>query len=75
MAARTKVVTNPEPYQAKLTKLEQRRAQLAESLDAVTHNAISASTLRRELIIANRDQQDLEEATQECERLRSKELP
>jgi hypothetical protein len=44
-----------------LTKLEQRRAQLAEALDVATQNAISTSASRRELIIANRDQQALEE--------------
>ena len=48
--------------EGELTKLERRRAQLAESLDAATHKAISASAARRELIIANRDQQSLEEA-------------
>jgi chromosome segregation ATPase len=45
-----------------LTKLEARRTQLAESLDAATHNAVDASAARRESIIANRDQQTLEEA-------------
>jgi predicted nucleic acid-binding Zn-ribbon protein len=45
-----------------LTKLEQRRAQLAETLDSATQNAIQASALRRELIIAHRDQQTVEEA-------------
>ena len=47
---------------ASLTKLERRRAQLAESLDAATHSAIDASAARRELIIANRDQQTIEQA-------------
>ena len=45
-----------------LRKLERRRAQLAESLDAATHKVIGASATRRELIIANRDQQTLDEA-------------
>jgi ABC-type phosphate transport system auxiliary subunit len=45
-----------------LRRLEQRRAQLAESLDAATHNAINASAARRDLIIANRDQRTLDEA-------------
>ena len=38
------------------------RATTPESLDGATHNAINASAARRELIIANRDQQTLEEA-------------
>ena len=54
--------TDVAAIEGELTKLEQRRAQLAESLDAATHNAIDASATRRELIIANRDQQTLEEA-------------
>ena len=49
-----------------LTKLEQRRTQLAESLDAATHNAINASAVRRELIIANRDPQALDTANTKC---------
>jgi ABC-type phosphate transport system auxiliary subunit len=36
-----------------LAKLEKRRTQLADSLDAATHNAIDASAARRDLIIAN----------------------
>ena len=54
--------TDVATIERELTKLEQRRAQLAESLDAATHNAIDASAARRELIIANRDQQTLDEA-------------
>jgi hypothetical protein len=54
--------TDVATIEGELTKLEQRRAQLAETLDAATHNAINASTARRELIIANRDQQTLEKA-------------
>ena len=54
--------TDVAAIEHQLTKLEARRAQLAESLDAATNNAINASTTRRELIIANRDQQSLEEA-------------
>lgn len=46
-----------------MAKLEQRRAQLAETLDAATQNAVNASATRRELIIANRGQQALEEAS------------
>ena len=46
-----------------LKKLEQRRAKLAESLDGATSEAIAACAMRRELIIANRDQQALEGAT------------
>ena len=63
--------TDVAAIERELTKLEQRRAQLAESLDAATHNAIDASTVRRELIIDNRDQQTLEEANAKCERPRS----
>ena len=54
--------TDVAAIERELTKLEQRRAQLAESLDAATHNAIDASAARGESIIANHDQQDLEEA-------------
>jgi hypothetical protein len=54
--------TEVATIEGELTKLEQRRAQLAESLDAATHNAINASAARRELIIANRDQKSLEDA-------------
>ena len=54
--------TDVAAIERELTKLEGRRAQLAESLDAATHNAIDASAVRRELIIDNRDQQTLEEA-------------
>ena len=54
--------TDVATIEGELTKLERRRAQLAESLDVATHKAISASAARRELIIANRDQQTLEEA-------------
>jgi hypothetical protein len=54
--------TDVAAIEHELTKLEQRRTQLAESLDAATHNAIDASAVRRELIIDNRDQQTLEEA-------------
>ena len=54
--------TDVAAIEGELTKLEQRRAQLAESLDAATHNAVDASAVRREMIIANRDQQTLEKA-------------
>jgi hypothetical protein len=54
--------TDVAAIERELTKLEQRRAQLAESLDAATHNAINASAARRDLIIANRDQRTLDEA-------------
>jgi hypothetical protein len=54
--------TDVAAIERELTKLEQRRAQLAESLDAATHNAINAPAARREFIIANRDQQTLEKA-------------
>jgi predicted nucleic acid-binding Zn-ribbon protein len=54
--------TDVAAIERELTKLEQRRAPLAESLDAATHNAINASAARREFIIANRDQQTLEKA-------------
>ena len=54
--------TDVAAIERELTKLEARRAQLAESLDAATHNAVDASATRRESIIANRDQQTLEEA-------------
>ena len=54
--------TDVAAIERELTKLEKRRTQLAESLDAATHNAINASAARREFIIANRDQQTLEEA-------------
>ena len=54
--------TDVAAIERELTKLEQRRAQLAESLDAATHNAIDPSATRRELIIANSDQQDVEGA-------------
>jgi hypothetical protein len=53
--------TDVATIEGELTKLERRRT-LAESLDAATHNAIDASAARRELIIANRDQQSREEA-------------
>ena len=56
------ISTDVATIEGELTKLERRRAQLAESLDAATHNAIDASAARRELIIANRDQQTIEEA-------------
>jgi len=51
--------TDVAAIERELTKLEGRRAQLAESLDAATHNAIDASAVRRELIIDNRDQQTI----------------
>jgi hypothetical protein len=54
--------TDATAIEHELTKLEKRRTQLAESLDAATHHAIDASTVRRELIIDNRDQQTLEGA-------------
>jgi ABC-type phosphate transport system auxiliary subunit len=54
--------TDVATIEGELTKLEKRRAQLAESLDAATHNTINASAARRDLIIANRDHQALEEA-------------
>jgi hypothetical protein len=54
--------TDVAAIERELTKLEGRRAQLAESLDAATHSAIDASAVRRELIIDNRDQQTLEDA-------------
>ena len=54
--------TDVAAIEGELTKLERRRAQLAESLDGATHSAIIASAVRRELIIADRDQQSLEEA-------------
>jgi hypothetical protein len=54
--------TDVASIEGELTKLERRRAQLAETLDAATHSAIDASATRRELIIANRDQQTIEEA-------------
>ena len=54
--------TDVAANERELTKLEGRRAQLAESLDAAAHNAIDASAVRRELIIDNRDEQTLEEA-------------
>jgi hypothetical protein len=54
--------TDASAIEHELTKLEGRRAQLAESLDAATHNAIDASAVRGEMIIDNRDQQTLEEA-------------
>ena len=54
--------TDVAAIERELTKLEARRAQLAESLDAATHIAIDASATRRELIIANRDPESLEEA-------------
>jgi DNA repair exonuclease SbcCD ATPase subunit len=54
--------TDVAAIERELTKLEQRRTQLAESLDAAMHNAIDASAVRRESIIDNRDQQTLEEA-------------
>jgi predicted nucleic acid-binding Zn-ribbon protein len=54
--------TDLATIEGELTKLERRRAQLAETLDVATHNAISTSAVRRELIIANRDQQTLEKA-------------
>lgn len=52
-----------DAIERELAKLEQRRAQLAETLDAATQNAVNASATRRELIIANRGQQALEEAS------------
>jgi Zn-ribbon protein, possibly nucleic acid-binding len=55
--------TDVATIEGELTKLEQRRAQLAESLDAATHSAIDASAVRRELIISNRDRDALEEAS------------
>lgn len=55
--------TGVDEIERELVKLEQRRAQLAESLDAATHIAVNASTARRELIIANRDQSAVEEAS------------
>jgi hypothetical protein len=54
--------TDVATIEGELTKLERRRAQLAESLDGATHNAIDASAARRELIIANRDPRTLDEA-------------
>src|SRR6478736_5488764 len=54
--------TDVAVIERELRKLEGRRSQLVESLDAATHHAIDASTVRRELIIDNRDQQTLEEA-------------
>jgi type II secretory pathway component PulM len=51
--------TDASAIEHELTKLEGRRAQLAESLDTATHNAIDASAVRRELIIDNRDQQTI----------------
>jgi predicted nucleic acid-binding Zn-ribbon protein len=56
------ITTDIAAIERDLAKLERRRAQLAENLDAATQRAISASASRRELIIANRDQQTLEEA-------------
>jgi hypothetical protein len=55
--------TSVAEIERELTKLEKRRTELAESLDAATYNAISTSTVRRELIIANRDQRAIEEAS------------
>jgi hypothetical protein len=55
--------TDVATIEGELTKLERRRAQLAESLDAATHSAIDASAVRRELIISNRDRDALEEAS------------
>lgn len=43
--------TDVAAIERELAKLEQRRAQLGEILDAATHNAIEASAARRELII------------------------
>jgi ABC-type phosphate transport system auxiliary subunit len=43
--------TDVASIEGELTKLERRRAQLAESLDEATHNAINASATRRELIM------------------------
>ena len=60
------ISTDVATIERELTKLEQRRAQLAETLDAATHNAIDASATRRELIIANRDPQALEKAKTKC---------
>jgi hypothetical protein len=54
--------TDVAAIERELTNLEQRRAQLAESLDTATHNAIDAAAARRELIIGNRDEQTLDEA-------------
>src|SRR5690349_17366734 len=48
--------TDPAAIERELSKLEQRRAQLAETFDSATQNAIQASAVRREAIIANRDQ-------------------
>jgi predicted nucleic acid-binding Zn-ribbon protein len=55
--------TEQAAIERELTKLEKRRLQVAEALDAATQNAIQASALRREVIIANRDQETLEQAS------------
>jgi len=54
--------TDVAALERELTKLEVRRAQLSESLDAATHAAISASAFRRKRIIADHDQKGLEDA-------------
>jgi hypothetical protein len=58
--------TDVAAIERELTKLEGRRTQLAESLDAATHNAINTSAARRDLIIDNRDPQALDEANAKC---------
>ena len=64
--------TDVAAIERELTKLEARRAQLAESLDAATHIAIDASATRRELIIANRDPECSKRQMRKCVRPKSK---
>jgi hypothetical protein len=54
--------TDIAAIEGELSKLERRRAQLAESLDAATDKALQLSAERRQLIIDNRDQRILDKA-------------
>ena len=54
--------TDVAAIERELAKLEAGRLQLVEILDAATHKVIDASAARRERIIADSDQQVLDEA-------------
>jgi predicted nucleic acid-binding Zn-ribbon protein len=58
--------TDVAAIERELTKLKERREQLAESLDAATGDATRASAARRNLIIASGDEQILEGANAKC---------
>lgn len=55
--------TSVADIERELTKLEQRRAQLTDALETATQSAIDASATRRDLIIANREQEAIEDAS------------